>query len=768
GSSLSTFTIYMTDATQDYFNVFNKYSIYIDDLTIDYSNAVDDREIPQFKEVYISETTDANVPMKGQTISDNVITVMATVTENMTGNYTGLDTNSARVYLDGVLLDGGYSCTNTGIITVSDVALADGAHSFRFEIDDKAGNTGFITRQVVVNTAEGDVYMVRRSDAALPLAGSVEYYDIIARNIENVEALTLTVNLDTLSKFEFEGADVKYGFDLDYTIDASSNTATVNIFKVEEKFYVEHSPANVTRFGSDVGEGEAVLATIPVRVWSTPSYLMDKFIDAGLVSDSTGSNESMFIATPYVMWNTDRTRLVRIEFQVEGAVVTYADGSVGSFATLPMNVITEHNRYRSHGFYNAEGKYVVAATNEELLQGKTSMHVHSDAVAMADVAATCTTAGYTGRTCCEECGTVIDWGTVVPATGHCYLYECMGLVCGICFDPFSGYVNNSLYDYGWRVWGWLDDSYYVDGIAVTGIYEVDGVYYNFDENGVSAGKYTGLVTIDGKYYFSKVGILTGGWFQIEDDWYYFDETTLTTVAEKTFTYEYGHKATYQFYENGKIVSGAWVKINDLGTRYYYGPAYYKLVAQRGNAYWVTIDGNKYAFDGMGFRQEGMAFIIESNNPQTLMKFSDDGVFQEIYTGLYNGYYYRDGRIAGGVGIVEFDGVYYFIKADGTFITGKFGVTEAKTNGLIPAGTYDFGTDGRLDKSQTIPKNGVVDGKYYVNNKVVGGIGLVEWDGAYYYVTGSGSVYTGKLGVTEAKANGLILAGTYDFGATGRL
>ena len=46
-------------------------------------------------------------------------------------------------------------------------------------------------------------------------------------------------------------------------------------------------------------------------------------------------------------------------------------------------------------------------------------HVHT-VVALEDKPATCTEDGYTGRTYCEGCGSVIEWGTTVEAIGHNY------------------------------------------------------------------------------------------------------------------------------------------------------------------------------------------------------------------------------------------------------------------------------------------------------------------------------------------------------------
>ena len=45
---------------------------------------------------------------------------------------------------------------------------------------------------------------------------------------------------------------------------------------------------------------------------------------------------------------------------------------------------------------------------------------HANTYLSGYVAATCTTAGYTGNTVCSDCGETIAYGTTIPATGHSY------------------------------------------------------------------------------------------------------------------------------------------------------------------------------------------------------------------------------------------------------------------------------------------------------------------------------------------------------------
>lgn len=92
------------------------------------------------------------------------------------------------------------------------------------------------------------------------------------------------------------------------------------------------------------------------------------------------------------------------------------------------------------------------------------------------------------------------------------------------------------------------------------------------------------------------------------------------------------------------------------------------------------------------------------------------------------------------------------------------ISASTSNGLLPAGNYHFGADGRL-----VQTSGVVDVDgtlyYYETGSVQGGKGLVEVDGSYYYVLPSGKV---AVNSDRAVPDGLLPAGTYRFGADGKL
>ena len=167
---------------------------------------------------------------------------------------------------------------------------------------------------------------------------------------------------------------------------------------------------------------------------------------------------------------------------------------------------------------------------------------------------------------------------------------------------------------------------------------------------------------------------------------------------------------------------------------------------------------------MGYRHEGICFIKLSNNPRYLAVFTDDGIYVGAYTGIYEDSYYVDGYVKG-VGLIQqADGMYYITKQGKVYTGGTLYLSDDLTNGLVPAGKYEFDENGKM-----VVKNGVIDGFYYEDGAVVKGKGIVKIGDDYYYVTQNGSVYAGDtLTIAESKTNGLIPAGKYEFDEDGKM
>lgn len=113
--------------------------------------------------------------------------------------------------------------------------------------------------------------------------------------------------------------------------------------------------------------------------------------------------------------------------------------------------------------------------------------------------------------------------------------------------------------------GWQGDSYFKDGNAVTGINYLpskenadESFYYEFDENGICNGKYTGIVREDGKIIYSQDGspdfaglVRTDG-----GDYYYFDETLEAAGAGEVYiskTNGFCAEGSYTVLEDKRVV-----------------------------------------------------------------------------------------------------------------------------------------------------------------------------------------------------------------------
>ena len=156
--------------------------------------------------------------------------------------------------------------------------------------------------------------------------------------------------------------------------------------------------------------------------------------------------------------------------------------------------------------------------------------------------------------------------------------------------------------------------------------------------------------------------------------------------------------------------------------------------------------------------EAGTYKFDETGKMVIISEDDVVSIEEIGGSLY--YCVNGNPVA--VGMVEVDGDYYYAAEGGKIVTGKYYCTE--TNDLFKADTnYTFGDDGKM-------LQGLVwlDGTlwYYVNGKI-SYAGLIEADGAYYYIKGSGkAVVNGSYSCT--KMNGYMEEGTYSFDAEGKL
>ena len=718
--------------------------MYLDDITVDYSSAVDDRDAPVFSDVRWASTSmsDAVSFIRGKVAesTDNNISFGATVSDlvkdNATGlvkdNATGLDESTAKVYVDGVEV----ACTiKGGVMSVADCVLADGIHTVKFSICDKQGNYASVIRQINVKANSGiSTVKLVAHDATLNniLLGSVYYIDLVATDIEKVQSVSADIDLNNISKWELDHMEVAKGFTASYVISNSDeNIATVT----------------VTRTGKNDATGEGMLVSMPVRTWELPA----------IVADGTRNNVWMYpeYRKGNEVWPID------ISASVVRGEVEFVDGTTDTFTGAEVQVDTEAhywtNETKPADYATWNGGHDHRAETKQYYSATATNHV--DAVALADKAATCTEAGYTGRTFCEVCKSVVDWGTTVPATGHSYEVVDGVLKCTVCGELFTG--------------KWTDGKEYKEGILVRNYILVDGIYHTY-ENGVQGGVYTGLVQVDDKWGYSKLGSLTGGWVMIDDAWYYFDTTTLSNVK----TYNNG-KVTFVFEETGKLISGKWYN-DGIGTRYYFADNYYYKAGGQSDVQWETIDGKTYGFDLNGYRYIGRCRVTESNKAYKIAVFDNEGVFEGFYSepGEYivrctNGLYYVVDGVVAHAGLIKIGDYYYYAATGGVIVTSTTRyINSVWVNGLMPAGTYEFDAEGKMIIETEDPKNGIVEVNgqlYYFVDNVAMHAGLIKIGDYYYYAATGGVIVTSTTRyINSVWVNGLMPAGTYEFDAEGKM
>ena len=141
---------------------------------------------------------------------------------------------------------------------------------------------------------------------------------------------------------------------------------------------------------------------------------------------------------------------------------------------------------------------------------------------------------------------------------------------------------------------------------------------------------------------------------------------------------------------------------------------------------------------------------------------------------------KNGYMEGGAGLVYLDGYYYYFRTStSTAVKDRvYWITD--TNGLLPAGQYQFDAEGRMvnppdapDPDEPAPevKNGIVaenGSLYYYVDGLLTGAGLIQIDGSYYYVrTSNGEVVHDRTYWVTA-TNDLLPSAEYTFADDGKM
>ncbi|MBQ2988591.1 MAG: phosphodiester glycosidase family protein [Clostridia bacterium] len=659
------------DLWKEYGTINGLQTVYIDNITADFSDAVDDREAPVFSKVELAGNDNSTELKKYATVTtkNNLLTMTATVSENTAKtNATGLNPATAKAYIDGVGVPVTFA---NGRMTISDVAVANGTHRVKFEICDNMGNKSVVIRLVKVDSdVDASTIQVVPADPTLNnlYGGSIYWMNVNANKIETIQSVKTVIDLNYGNHFELDHMVLADGFTATYTIDEENNTATIVI----------------TRTGDNAQSGAATLAALPIRVI---------YYDTDIKIDG-------YTAETY--WNTYGFWPYDLKVDVDMGEITYVDGYtsdvLGAFSNEEFSVDTELQAAFSDPAFKAD---------------RGTAHVHAP-VAVDDLAATCTKPGYTGRTYCEVCDSVVDWGTAVEATGHDYEVTEDGIyTCGVCSKAFV-YVNGELQS------GWVN---------------INGKDYYCGANGEAVN---GVVAVDGHTYT-------------------FVNHVLTDAA-----WEHDGAGLTAWWAGGQIKGGAtyeskWKTIN--GKKYYFTDIY--AVTGLIQVKISTDLGYKYHI----FGDDGV--WLENYT----------GLYEGTYGGKTGTYYVENG-ICVYKGLVEVDGYYYYINSSFKAVKNcKYVISAAKANGLVEPGEYTFGADGKMivvENEPEVVKNGLYvdeDGeiRYYVNNVATYAGVVKDAEGNLYYINSSKkAVKNCKYAISAAKANGLVEPGEYTFGADGKM
>ena len=670
------------------------YTYYLDSFTVDYSEAVDDREEPEIGKIYIDGTT-ALVKRSVVTVENNTLNLSASVADATTKlnadkeavaltNITGLDEDSAKVYIDGVEVP----CTLTNGVMSATVTVADGYHRVKFEICDNAGNKAVVIRVVKVEGGSdaSTLRLVPADDTLdkIPF-GSIYWMNLVANKIETIQSVDTILDLNSVNHWQLDHMILAEGFTATYTIDEETNSAHIII----------------TRTGDNDQTGEVVLAQLPVRIVDFDNDMQIPGYTAATVW------------TSYEFWPQD------MKMDVDYGAITFVDGykstALAAFSNEEFSVDTE--------MYTHHDGMVTSAEGLAYWQNHGSTHVHT-VTALDDKAATCTEDGYTGRTYCYECNSVVDWGTTLPATGHSYIVSGNKLVCADCDKE---------------------------------------------------AKTSGLIEIDGKYYYASNGNLISGWVTIDDEWYYFDKATYIGANGRVMT---DNGISFNF-TDGKLNHGEWVTTGS-GKKYYYGPGYYcDSSPESSSSRPYVIDGKTYLFNHAGIMQTGLTKYYSGDEVIHHYYYCDENGVATEYSGLVGEYLYIEGiRVSSSYSLVECNGDIYYIgdghkvvKNKTLYLSGAVATFNATHERQLKAGNLTFDENGKM-----LLNEGVIGDYLYIDGeRVTTGYTLVEYDGDIYYISDGYKVaknktlyLSGAVATFNATHERQLKAGNLTFDENGKM
>ena len=430
---------------------------------------------------------------------------------------------------------------------------------------------------------------------------------------------------------------------------------------------------------------------------------------------------------------------------------------------------------------------------------------------IAAVAPTESTAGSTEGSKCAVCGEILVWPEVLPATGTAvedgwheenggWRYYLDGvyltgvsLAEGLYYDfgtdgvsadkvPYTGLLvlagQNFCISDGMTVTGWqhLDDAWYwfdeTTGAGPDGDCEVDGRIYAFEGGRLIRGAWA--ADDKGLQYFDGPECLAEGWYTIDGADYYFTGGYAVTGAAKVPSPGDGQEYWYQFNEAGVLTDF----VAD-GLYWHEGELYYLESGSAAHEGLYCIDGQYYNFlSGVFYAvraEEGEAYATfyvykpnDTGKPEGVYRFDNGGraiMTTEVTEAGGMLFYYEDGVRVDDRGLILLDGAYYYITA-GRAVRDDL-VWVEKTNALMKKSYCHFDGQGRMITEPFVVLEADGEYRYYNGGPRIYDAGLVEVDGAYYYILANGTAAADTTLLAE-KTNGLLPDATYAFGADARL
>ncbi|MDL2214310.1 SpoIID/LytB domain-containing protein [Clostridia bacterium OttesenSCG-928-O13] len=300
--------------------------------------------------------------------------------------------------------------------------------------------------------------------------------------------------------------------------------------------------------------------------------------------------------------------------------------------------------------------------------------------------------------------------------------------------------------------------FFSNGELATGVVTIEGKLYSFGADGKAA---TGFNRAnDGKRYYFTDGSPVKGWREIDDRWYYFDETDFhqktgwqnRPVGDTTWRYYYNDDGTLP--EAGeRLVNGVMRTIHPDG---------HMALG------WEKIDGKVYYFDYQGKKATGHTTIGSIFYP-----FAEDGSLEMGWADAPDGnrYYYTDAGAATGwyyLPNVEdgLEGVWYrFNDETGVQLTGWQTRTKVETPNTHNYKHY-FYPSGEEKGTAAIGWTTFGGVRRFFSDEgsmAEGWKTLVPWNGGeeslYYFLPDSGEMATGLHTIDGAQ---------YAFDADGKI